>query len=117
MSKPIMTKTKAREWLPAVRKLLRWYQGEDNDCKFLCPLCDKSQKLFCEDCIWILFTDKSCCHHRIGEQKAKFKDPADRNYHQGLSYMRAERLQPWTRNAIERLKRWEKRLLAIIEAK
>jgi len=100
MNKSIMTKTRAKEWLPAVRKLLRWYQGEENECQYLCPLCSckAKPKFGCTGCLWKLF-DKTLCDSEEAVNGRK------------------NRTQPWTRNAIKRLKRWEKRLLSIIEAK
>ena len=99
-----MTKTRAKQWLPAVRELLRCYQGEEY-MSTRCPLCRESLKLFCQDCIWVLFSGETCACH------------ADEIYGDGPASLRMFRNQPWTRNSIKRLKGWEARLLKIIGRK
>lgn len=105
MSKPIITKTRAEEWLLAVRELLAWYQKGNNKLEYDCPLCNLSESPNCQDCLWLIFEGRDC--DSVGQEY-------DDKY---ICQLRRERKQPWTRNAIKRLKRWEKRLLAIIEAK
>ena len=93
-----MTKTKAREWLRAVRTLIQHYK--DGDVFFDRPLCDIGH---CRDCLWKVFAKIYC---------VDYKD----KYFPGFGGMRDVREDPrWVKLSIARLRRWEKRLLAIIE--
>ena len=100
MSKPIMTKTQAQEWLPAVRELREAYLKCRN---ILCPLCEIVRGN-CEDCLWILFT----------RLELVYFVPCDNFADEHYGGMHTD---AWRIYRLKSLKRWEKRLLAIIEAK
>ena len=105
MKKKITTKSWAKKYLPRVRKLLRWYQGEENECRVRCPLCIEKFTEGCGTCPWLVFSGRKCWAHK------RLFYPNDC---ETMSDLRKQRLQPWTRNRIRTLRRWEKRLLEII---
>lgn len=96
-----MTKAKARRWLEAVRELIQLYKDGD-DVFFDCPLCKNTS--FCRECPWMVFAKIHCTDHmrkRTGtlDVCGLRKDPR------------------WVKLSLSRLRRWEKRLLAIIAEK
>ena len=111
-----MNKTKAREWLMAVRKLSAYYRFENDNFLERCPLCNVSRDgdgmLECSNCLWVLFSKQPCnagywpCD--IYSNRHLAVDAVD---------MRSTRNPRAVQLSLARLKRWEKRLIEIIEAK
>jgi len=94
-----MTKTKAREWLKAVRKVSENYKSRAG---ISCPLCDVTAGRGCDECLWLIFSGIQCRDHLAKTT--------------GFQFWRQAKMNPrWVRLSMARLKRWEKRLLEIIE--
>jgi len=116
MKKFTMTKAQYRALLPAIRKLIRHYEGKSESLGLLnCPLCDVSRHLSiasgidrggCRFCPWRLFT-KMYCEVYV----KKYYDYG----HTVASRLRVDREPRWTRNRIRTLKRHETRIKGIIE--
>jgi len=126
MKKFTMTKTQYRALLPAIRKLIRYYEGKRELGIRSCPLCKVSLKLHfasilksqgvsafdasaydgdkCRFCPWKLFTRMHCETY-----VKKYYGPTV------ASHLRAYREPRWTRNRIRTLKRQEARIKGIIE--
>ena len=118
MKKFTMTKTQYRALLPAIRKLIRHYEGKSEGSGLLnCPLCDVSRHLSiasgidrggCRFCPWRLFTKMYC---EVYVKKYYMRN----DFGTVASRLRVDREPRWTRNRIRTLKRWEMRIKAIIE--
>ena len=104
-----LTPEHAKLWLPVVRELREYYEGENNKFKgCVCPLCITEHEISrmltpgricdeCEYCLWVIF-EETICHN-------KFK---------GIGALRVCRDPDWCKQSISRLKRWERRLEEII---
>ena len=100
-----MTKTKAKEWLKAVRYLAAYYRGEHDECKYTCPLCTVAKKdRGCQDCLWVLFSKMTCIGYRDLH-----------SFGSAVMTMRIDRNPRWVKLSLARLKGWEKRLVEFIE--
>lgn len=95
--KPIMTKTKARQWLKAVISLREYYEGKNAEWVSQCPLCFLGGFYTdpgCPNCLWTLFEGKRCKPETGGRRYLK---------------------KPWwVAKSIPRLRRWERRLKRIM---
>ncbi len=100
--KPIMTKTKARQWLKAVISLREYYEGKNDKWKNRCPLCPISRHDNSTDCgcLWVYFEGNSCEWWKTG-----------------ICRKRENRTTEWVAKSIPRLRRWERRLRRIINKK
>ena len=102
-----MTKTKAKKWLEAVRHLAAYYRGEHDECYRHCLLC-KAAKGHCSCCLWVLFSKMECTVYRH-----RYFPRYDPEY--DIVNLRRSRQPHWVKLSLARLKRWEKRLVEIIE--
>lgn len=107
-----MTKTKAKQWLKAVRKLSAYYRGEDKEYHNECPFClivghKQEGGWDCQKCLWYIFSKqpapRSCCSYSC------------RFFSGGAGLYRQTRDPRWVRLSLKRLSRWEKRLIEICE--
>ena len=99
-----MTQTKARQWLRDVRKLIQQYV--DGKCYKGCPLCrvDSPEYAVCDSCLWLIFSKIHCSDHMKNHR-------IKHNLEVGTTLGDPR----WVKLSIRRLRRWEKRLLTIIE--
>lgn len=51
---------KQKKQLQAMQLLLEWYEGSNNICDSICPLCRAIEKHTCKGCVWIVCTGKPC---------------------------------------------------------
>ena len=122
MKKFTMTKTQYRALLPAIRKLIRHYEGKEHLGLLDCPLCEVSRRISrnslppggyvgthaCRFCPWMLFARMNC---ETYVEKYYMRN----DFGTVASRLRVDREPRWTRNRIRTLKRWEMRIKAIIE--
>jgi len=98
-----LTPEHAKLWFPVVRELREYYEGKNDEFKYICPLCDVAWMISpdlsrCPFCLWVLF-EGEVCKEFIGDAGEKRRDrPPD-----------------WCKQSISRLKRWERELKKIIK--
>lgn len=97
-----MTKTKAEQWLRAVRELIAYYKGENDDYQYSCSLCKIPHEPGCPDCPWMMFSKIYCT------------DYTWRYFKEDIVDLRVCRNPRWVRSSLKRLKKWEGRLLDIL---
>lgn len=99
-----LTKKWANLVLPAVRKLIRYYRQEiDFDECPLCALIRNKDKTCRDICPWYIFEKMSCLRYSKGNFGAWL-----------VCDLREQRQGEWVEDSFKRLRRWERKLKAIL---
>lgn len=88
---------KQKKQLQAMHLLLEWYEGSNNICDSICPLCRViPDSLSCKGCVWVVRTGQTC--------------DAYTSYHNtaAVTYLRGKRIDWWVEKRIPELKEWIK---------